>query len=239
MQHHAYGIYGELAKTVPSATEFIEKTHGITASGNPDFEILKYDTFSIADARTFTARAVLVPIMGDTRVYIIAVKRMYNEAQNAILKLLEEPPSGSIIVIAIAYPTMLLQTVLSRLIPIPFDSELQTESAKEDKSLASIEEAVRTFLKSTQVERIAYVKEAFKKKTTKPHVLRDNNALFLDILEKSVYKKYKDTKDTSLKNTLWSALEDIETLRQYLYEKVTQARMLFEHLAIVIPIIKS
>ncbi len=236
MQHHAYGIYGELAGIVPRAVDFIEKTHGIVCAGNPDFEVATYDTFSVADARALVARASLLPFAGDTKVLIIATRRIYGEAQNALLKLLEEPPAGTIIVIAIAHATMLLPTVLSRLIPISL-SVSQTGAISQDPETVKVTEAVRTFLQNNQAERTAYIKKAFTGNTTSPHLLRENGALFLDIVEKFVYEVYEGSNDAVVKNTLREALRDIETLRQYLYEKVTQARMLFEHLAIVLPVI--
>ncbi len=241
MQHHAYGIYGEFAETISFATNFIERTHNISFSGNPDFEVIKYDSFSVADARVLSSRATLLPLVGDTKVYIIAIKRISTEAQNTLLKLLEEPPSGTIIVIAIAYATMLLPTVLSRLMPISFHemSKIKMNTKSEDAETLKVIKEVHMFLQDNQTERIAYIKKAFNSNTIKPHVLRSNGALFLDIMEKSIYKVYENANDTTSRNTLREGLRDIETLRQYLYEKVTQAKMLFEHLAIVLPIIDA
>lgn len=239
MQHHAYGIYGELAQTVPHAIDFIEKTHGIVRASNPDFEVSIYDTFSVTDARALTARATLLPFVGDTKVFIIATKRIYGEAQNALLKLLEEPPSGTIIVIAIARATILLPTVLSRLLPISLGTVSWSETEPQDAETIKVIEAVRAFLQNGQTERVAYIKKAFTGNTTKPHILRENGTLFLDIVEKSVYEAYEKATDVDVKKTLRDGLEDIETVRQYLYEKVTQARMLFEHLALVLPVIDA
>ncbi len=239
MQHHAYGIYGELAETVPHAVEFIERTHGIVHAGNPDFEVSTYDTFSIADARALTARAALLPFAGDTKVFIIATRRIYGEAQNALLKLLEEPPSGTIVVIAVARATILLPTVLSRLMPISFDTVLQTKVKSQDAQTIEVTKAAHAFLRDAQAERVVYIKKAFTGNTVKPHILRTNGTLFLDIVEMSVYEAYEKTTEVDVKKSLREGLEDIETLRGYLYEKVTQARMLFEHLALVLPIIDA
>ncbi len=235
MQHHAYGIYGVSSEVLPYAVKFIEQTRGIISRGNPDFEITTYNTFSVADARALLARARLLPLMGDSKVFIVVAKRIHTEAQNTLLKLLEEPPVGVIIILSVPYATMLLPTVLSRLLPI--SNGTQTKMVPENGEVAEITKAAHTFLKNSQTERIASVKKAFTGKTMKPQILRDNSALFLDVVERFVYEKYKGSNDVAMKETLKKGLEDIETLRQYLYEKTTQARMLFEHLAIVLPTI--
>ncbi len=235
MQHHAYGIYGESSEAIPRAIEFIERTYNVISKCNPDFEIIMYDTFAVAEARALKARALLLPLIGNNKVFIVIAKQIRSEAQNALLKLLEEPPSGVVIVLSVPYATMLIPTVLSRLLPIP--NNTQTKIVSKDGLIIEITKVVHMFLQSNQFNRIAYVKKAFTGNATNPQILRDNSTLFLDIVEKFVYKKYKGSNDVAMQETLKKSLEDIETLRQYLYEKTTQARMLFEHLAIVLPTI--
>jgi DNA polymerase-3 subunit delta' len=54
------------------------------------------------------------PFEAARRVFIIAADDLRGEAQDALLKTLEEPPSSTILILVAAYPDALLPTVLSR-----------------------------------------------------------------------------------------------------------------------------
>ena len=59
------------------------------------------------------------PYQGDRKVYIVPDAEMMNEqAQNAILKTLEDPPDYVVIILLVANADMMLQTILSRMIKL-------------------------------------------------------------------------------------------------------------------------
>lgn len=65
--------------------------------------------------------ALLCPQRADRKVYLIdPADRMTTEAQNALLRLLEEPPRRVVLVLVTAQPAALLPTVLSRCQPLSF-----------------------------------------------------------------------------------------------------------------------
>lgn len=69
--------------------------------------------------RTLRADAFVKPHMASHRVFIIdGADRMNTQAQNALLKVLEEPPSGVIFILITPSRTALLETVVSRCSPI-------------------------------------------------------------------------------------------------------------------------
>lgn len=111
-----------------------------------DVNILTFPkAIGIEDIRNFQRQLYLKPIKSKTKAIILDV---YNgvtiQAQNALLKVLEEPPANTIIYIAIQNKNLLLPTVLSRCKIIELNeksSELsQQESAQHLNILISLPE---------------------------------------------------------------------------------------------------
>lgn len=78
----------------------------------------------VATARLLQRRAALTPVAGARKVFILAEadrlvpQESSQEAANALLKLLEEPPADSQFILTVADPNRLLATVRSRLVPL-------------------------------------------------------------------------------------------------------------------------
>ncbi len=71
--------------------------------------------FGIGDAREIQKKALLAPIKSPARGFaIIAVTGITIEAQNALLKALEEPHEQTLIIIGVTNKEILLPTILSR-----------------------------------------------------------------------------------------------------------------------------
>jgi DNA polymerase-3 subunit delta' len=79
---------------------------------------------SMASVRLLQRRAAMTSVEGGTRVFIIGdadrlVPQEANpEAANALLKLLEEPPGGSLFVLTTLDPRQVLPTIRSRAVPV-------------------------------------------------------------------------------------------------------------------------
>jgi DNA polymerase-3 subunit delta' len=78
----------------------------------------------IASARLLQRQASLTPVEGGWRVFIIGradrlvPQESSQEAANALLKLLEEPPARSLFILTTAEPGLMLPTIRSRSVPI-------------------------------------------------------------------------------------------------------------------------
>ena len=85
---HAYLVAG----TESALGEVVAhlKKNGIEATGNPDVSIRTYNQFLIDDARDLSARASSKALK-ERRVFIIVASMFTGEAQNALLKTIEEP----------------------------------------------------------------------------------------------------------------------------------------------------
>ena len=90
---------------------------GIEVEANPDLYVRTYRQFGIDDALELRARASSRGI-GGRRVFVVVAAAMTSEAQNALLKTLEEPPADALIVLVVQSPETLLSTVRSRSIGI-------------------------------------------------------------------------------------------------------------------------
>jgi DNA polymerase-3 subunit delta' len=64
--------------------------------------------------------------------------RLQNEAANAFLKTLEEPPKDSLLLLLSALPEALPETILSRCITIPLESDGKARSRKEEEKLVKL-----------------------------------------------------------------------------------------------------
>lgn len=85
-------------------------------------------TISVEAVRNMREDMLTAPLIGKKKVYVIENgDRMTTEAQNALLKILEEPPRYVIIIILSSNPLMLLDTVRSRTVRIDFSRNTEDE----------------------------------------------------------------------------------------------------------------
>jgi DNA polymerase-3 subunit delta' len=79
---------------------------------------------ALASVRLLHRRASITPFSGDRKVFVIGdaerlvVQEASQEAANALLKVLEEPPADTTLILTAADPQGLLPTIRSRLVPV-------------------------------------------------------------------------------------------------------------------------
>ncbi len=125
---------------------------------HPDFiEIDAASHTGVDHMRTIIESSSLLPIMGCKRVYLIDEAHMLSKAAfNAALKILEEPPTSALFILATTNPHKIIDTVRSRCFqlffsPIEHDSlkkHLQTICKKE--SIVYDDEALDLIVRQTQ-----------------------------------------------------------------------------------------
>lgn len=124
------------------------ETSGMTRANNPDIYVREYAQFKVDDARELRERAELRAVDGGGRVFVIISATMNPQAQNALLKTIEEPRAGASFFFLVPSPMTLLPTLRSR---------LQTVSIETGNEL---EEAER-FLAAPPAERIELLKPVY------------------------------------------------------------------------------
>lgn len=100
------------------------------SENNPDFVMLQPDgnSIKIAQIREMQENVYKKPIVSDKKVFIIDDSdKMTEEAQNSLLKTLEEPPEYTIIILVTSNENKLLNTIKSRCLKIGFNNINKTE----------------------------------------------------------------------------------------------------------------
>lgn len=88
----------------------------------------KHATIGVDIIRNMTADIYIKPLISDVKIYIIAgAQNLSTEAQNALLKVLEEPPSYAVIFLLTTSADALLRTVLSRGIVLKLKANTKQE----------------------------------------------------------------------------------------------------------------
>lgn len=125
---HAYIFTGKrgVGKTT-MARDFAEAlTNGsvadVTFVTNEHYGVeSKSDIIAVDTIREAAADMYMKPYLADKRVFIIpAAEKMNVQAQNALLKIFEEPPAYCVIILVTQNDNMLLQTIRSRAVIVRF-----------------------------------------------------------------------------------------------------------------------
>ncbi len=114
------------------------------SSNNPDYLEIYPDgnSIKIAQVRQMQEKVYQKPIVSNKKVFIIDdSEKMTEEAQNALLKTLEEPPEYMVIILITSNENKLLNTVKSRCIRINFipltQKEISTYASKNQINITS------------------------------------------------------------------------------------------------------
>jgi hypothetical protein len=222
MRHQAFVIEGEGEKGILMAEAWARKELQMEAKGNPDIIVLRYGLLSVEDARQVTEFAAGAPFKGEHKVLIISASRAYHEAQNALLKLFEEPPPE--VYLFFILPTLggLLPTLRSR---------VQILDAHVGRTTSYIPEVAEQFIKATREKRSAIIKKLTSgKDEDERREHRDEAICIVNGIETMAYEAFKKRRSDSAA----TLLSDITVLRGHLYDRSAPIRMLLEHLSLVI-----
>lgn len=247
LSHHAYLLIGDVA-TRDEVVSILEEEYGLAAQGNPDFFIRNFETFVIGDARELKAlhssRPVGVMSGGEQRksvkkvdtfvtvekkVFILTMNGITIEAQNALLKLLEEPAEYAHFFLIVPSAHILLPTVKSRMLLIEAGDKSYEVSGKSQKNIDLIKEA-EIFIKANQSKRLDIVK-ALVDAITKEKKTKQDAIDFLHAVERTVFNEYKKKGAEGLKEGK-ATLEAIEKARDYLNDRAPSVKMLLEYVAL-------
>lgn len=121
LDHHALllsGTYAWALTCLPEAyrTETLDVLH------------FRGERMGIDEVRALIQEAFRTPRIGSERIFVLAYPSFTEQSQNALLKLLEEPPRTARFYIVTARPDVLLPTLRSRLISAGVESRIQNET---------------------------------------------------------------------------------------------------------------
>lgn len=211
--HHAYVLSGAVFATA-------EKLQSALFERDPNGEcvLFSHETFSKEDALYLRDKAVLRAHSGVSRYLIIFAEAWTREAQNALLKLLEEPGAETHFFLLVASEAVVLPTIRSR-------SQVILLKKEEQRAVLPLAEAEK-FLADTRGERLAFIANFLKEyevyETSGPRRRAAND--FLSALEVVLAEK------ETLKNR--EALATILTAKSYLTNQGALVKMILENVAL-------
>jgi len=202
-KHHATLLYGDTLEVSKVPDEYKVQTSDV-------LHIVR-DRFSIDDARDLVALSWQTPFENEHRVFVILTRDIASEAQNALLKLLEEPPVYALFYLLMPKTAVLLPTLLSRL-------RVETED-RPASTLAN--ESFATFHAASYAERLELIAQKTKEK--------DFRWIEDVLLGCEYFATLPNKNDAQL-------LSSILMCRQYIAYKGASAKMLLEDLALALPL---
>ena len=220
--HHAYFISGDRDDAKREVFSFVESSLNISIKGNPDVTFREYETFGIDDARWLKERQEKSAFGEGKKIFIIAFNFITTEAQNALLKVFEEPTTDTIFFTVAPSSAILLPTLRSRLsiISLP-DSETASNKEAEEFLKADIDSR----LKMTE-----------KFKDTENETKKSELLSLISQIEVAIKKKNPDM--SALSPADLSSIGELIKLKRYLFGPSPKTAMIAEYLALRLPQIK-
>jgi len=209
--HHAYLIEGEHAVIFPEIVKIVEDW-GVRTSGNPDFCSITVDSFKIEDARNLKSFTSERGITRSKKVFVISANNFLLEAQNALLKMFEEPAADTHFFLILPDAGVLIKTLASRFHYIAASGESESRDAKK-------------FVLLSKRERIDFLKELLAEDEEEVESGRSKAAKFLNELETFLHEKGE--RNVGL-------FEQIFKAREYLRQPGSSAKNLLESVALML-----
>lgn len=203
--HHTYIISGDRASAFPEIINFIENTCGVRVAGNQDVFVKEYDSFYIDDAREIRDLQQHAAVK-DRQFFVLSIKEMTRQAQNAFLKIAEDPTANTCFFILVSNYETLLPTLRSRAVIV--------ENKEEDDSY---HETAQEFLASSVSDRL----EMVQKLHTADTVDKEKIYQFLSALEGVTVEK--------------RSLHDIYDVKKKMQAQGVSVKTLLEHVSVVLP----
>jgi len=178
-----------------------------------DENIEVLDTFTesigIDDARDLVRSSYNRPANAVERVFVVRTNFITLEAQNALLKILEEPPLSTRFVFIIPIDFSVLPTLISR-----FDDQTNRDEETEAKN-----EAFGAFMTDSYKDRLASIEKASKQKDVEWQ--RSIKSGLIEYI-------YQSAADSNL-------LKGLEYTARLLLTRGASNKMLLEHAALILP----
>lgn len=210
---HGYAVVEPNGAFAPLAAEITSFFRQISL--RPDITLCDGALFGIEEARELRRKAYLTA--ADKKIFLIASAKLSPDAQNALLRVCEEPPEQTHIFVFVASSEKLLPTLRSRLVPItlPMTRDLTPEREAE----------LLNFLRDTPAVRLRAVTKYATDRTWTVALLRDVEIFIVG-------------RGLTRKNHEWAgALETIGHMRRALYRPAAASRMIAEYITVVLPLL--
>jgi DNA polymerase III delta prime subunit len=220
-----YVIEAAQEQGIERALTYAESELSMERQSNPDIIVLRYSVCSVEHARKVVSYASQSGLSGQ-KLIILAAERLFHEAQNALLKVFEEPPEGTIVMLVVPSVGMLLPTLRSRLTTLP---------GVEETKQADLSPLATAFITATQEERAKIIKKLLDRtksdKDSEKQLARVEAQQLVAGITLMVHTAWR--KKASAEHEL--LLKELETFTPLLYQPAAPLKLIFEHLLLVVP----
>lgn len=194
----------------------------LSGEGNPDLIVFRYGLFSVDDARRVIRIADQGAVGGAGKMIVVAAERIFHEAQNALLKLFEEPPPGTTLVLIVPSAGILLSTLHSRMLPLGSRSVAISEEASAfiEANTAAREKLVAKLLDRTKSD-----------KDEEKQAARGESLRLIEGLQAAAYEAWQKNPTDELK----LFMSDLDRFLPILHERSAPLKLIFEHILLTVP----
>lgn len=214
--HHAHFVVGPRKDSREALCAYLDTVVGITVVGNPDVRLFSFDVLGVDDGRIITDASGIKALSGH-RFIIVEANFLTREAQNALLKSLEEPLPGTFFFFIVPQLDTVLPTIRSRVaIHLLVDSQVSGENETRTRA--------ETFLKAPIAKRMKMIKE-FTTEISDEEKSKADVIVFLAELERLLCENQNFVKRPKV-------LADIAMVKKYLADRAPSVKMLLEHVAL-------
>ena len=228
--HHAYLIEGAREEIMLDVFLFMKKL-GVATSNNPDFYNIFVDSFKIEDAHNLKSIQYEKGFTTGKKIFVISANNFLLNAQNALLKIFEEPIENTHFFIITPDTDILLKTLVSRFYLIKTKASLENELKEAEKFISMPIKNRIDFIKELLIEEED--SEALPLEGGKASELdsvRSKSLKFLNALEVVLHSK---------KNHLINSSNDffyqIFKVREFLNQPGSSIKSLMESIALITP----
>lgn len=223
--YQSYILEGDPNPIANELLKFLE-ARGEIESQSPDVLCQMYESFTMDNSGQIKEWHSQLGVSKGKKVCIIATKFINREAEQALLKIIEEPGVNTHFFIVVPDSSLLLETILSR------TQLIKIKSPENEKDL-EIQKTVKSFISSSPKDRIDIIANIIKENKDEENSgqLRYYATQLVNGIESTIYPKFKNNiNDKNIK----FILEELKKSREYLSTPGASVKMILEHLALVI-----
>ena len=218
---HATIITGDREHNLKKFKEFLQDQH-IVWQGNPDVAFFVSDQLVIDTAREIIS-SVSAQKFSEVRFVIISFDRATIEAQNTLLKSLEEPAVGTYFVLFVPTSDQVLPTIVSR-------CQIRAGAAGAGASRLD----TKPFLAGTLADRFVLVESWTRNKKDEDNLSKSEVIAFIEHLEQVIWSNRDGIKITPGQD-LETLFADIRSMHHYASIRGASHRVILDYLAMIAP----
>ena len=214
---HAYIVVGTEGVSMDYLESELSRALSFETKGNSDFRSFTFESFGIDETRMLKSVEIERPVSGDKKIFVLSIGSFTREAQNALLKVLEDPTGESYFFFIVPSGRGIIPTLRSRVRVIKLPDSSFEAYIKEAEELLRTPRAER--LNLPVVKKLVEGKE------------RAGTTSFLNALESVLLKKL----DAAGRAEHASFFDALFKFKSYISDRSPSLKMLLEEIALIAP----